>query len=1062
MSHSFLVCAAFRKKHGENVVSKLAHPKDAANIRLWLTGAVLAALGPLAAFAPAQTGYTLTTLASFSDSPNGVVLSGSTLYGTTEEGGANNNGEVFSVPTSGGTPTVLASFNVLTPSKVLGGAAFPSGLIVSGSTLYGTTLWGSGSANQPNDGAVFSLPTTGGTPTVLATFNGTNGHGPNGLLLSGSTLYGTTNQGGTSDNNNPAGYGTVFSVPVAGGTPAVLESFNDTTGTGAIDLISGNTLYGTAANGTNGTGTVFSLPATGGTPNVLASFSGGIYPDSLVLSGSTLYGTTEFGGANNEGAVFSVPITGGTPTILASFNDATGTLPVPVVGNLILSGGMLYGATAEGGANGEGTVFSVPITGGTPAVLASFNDTNEVGGIDLVSGSTLYGTTLSGGTFGGGTVFELSVTAVSWTQPQDGNWSTSSYWSPATVPTSMIDADFNTGFTTPYNVTLTEDSAANNLNVQGDSVELNTAGNTLTVAGELNIGPGSGGTPGTLTIIADNNGNGTVTVANGVNISAGGTLSGNATIMGTVSNAGAVAPGTFTTPGALYIGGNYSQQSPGALNIRINGTVASGNFDSLQVTGSATLAGNLNVTAGGGFVPTSGDSYKILTASSLTGTFDNTSPTIQTTQNNSPSGQSLVSYSNNSATLIWQPLLMLANLSNNVYGGTSGYGGYSYVLGTARNPAFNAQAYSNSDGSQIVIAFQGTVASLENSYTSLQTFKTIAADMSFGGSTANSVLADDVSAAAQFVEAVEDDDTYKGANIILTGHSLGGAIAQIIGEASGLTTAAFNAPGGQAVYNSLQSELEGLTSYNNPGYSNTNYRLYGDQISQFGSPIGTQVTLQDPAYAIFAAGPSSDANCIRDLPIFGMLHSINTVIAQIAANAPAVSTANEPNFASLLQNAIQPSSTSGTLQNIYQFIFNVTNNNPYLVDPNSGSDFLFAVEGGAPLIASVDLPADLNVAEYNLRYETDGIWSPYSIVSTGAVDTFADAEAIEFQPLDSNGDNVTEAGSYFDISFESSGTLSATLTATNVPEPRGILLLFTAPFLLGRSRYCKHLSTLCH
>ena len=48
---------------------------------------------------------------------------------------------------------------------------------------------------------------------------------------------------------------------------------------------------------------------------------------SLTLSGSTLYGMTEYGGANKEGTIFSVPVTGGTPTILFSFDGTNGSHP---------------------------------------------------------------------------------------------------------------------------------------------------------------------------------------------------------------------------------------------------------------------------------------------------------------------------------------------------------------------------------------------------------------------------------------------------------------------------------------------------------------------------------------------------------------------------------------------------------------------------------------------------------------------------------------------------------------------------------------------------------------
>ena len=98
-----------------------------------------------------------TTLASFNGSnganPRGsLTLIGSTLYGTTENGGGDGFGTVFSVPISGGAPTTLASFNG-------SNGLFPcSGLTLNGVTIYGTTLGG----GVNDDGTVFalSLPAT--------------------------------------------------------------------------------------------------------------------------------------------------------------------------------------------------------------------------------------------------------------------------------------------------------------------------------------------------------------------------------------------------------------------------------------------------------------------------------------------------------------------------------------------------------------------------------------------------------------------------------------------------------------------------------------------------------------------------------------------------------------------------------------------------------------------------------------------------------------------------------------------------------------------------------------
>jgi uncharacterized repeat protein (TIGR03803 family) len=150
-------------------------------------------------------------------------------------------------------------------------------------------------------GAVFSEPITGGTPTLLASLDGTDGSSPTaGLILSGNTLYGTAIEGGVGSEDGIANNGTVFSVPSGGGTPTVLTNFNFVDGSGpeAALTLSGSTLYGTTYSGGYGYGEVFSLPLSGGTPTVLTSFNGtvnalgGINPSSgLIISGNKLYGT---------------------------------------------------------------------------------------------------------------------------------------------------------------------------------------------------------------------------------------------------------------------------------------------------------------------------------------------------------------------------------------------------------------------------------------------------------------------------------------------------------------------------------------------------------------------------------------------------------------------------------------------------------------------------------------------------------------------------------------------------------------------------------------------------
>ncbi len=321
------------------------------------------------------------------------------------------------------TASLQAQATILTSFTYTNGA-FPQGdLTLIGGTLYGTTSVGGPSSY----GTVFSLPVGGGTPTILGSINGpngngsgTNGNGPAaGLTLSkdGTTFYGTTYYGGGARNA-----GVVFSMPVTGGTPTVLATFSFGLHPQADLTLSadGTTLYGTTySGGAFGVGTVFSLPVTGGTPTVLASFNGtnGREPTgNLTLIGSTLYGTTEIGGAFSDGVVYSLPVSGGTPTVLASLGQVANHQANPLAGlTLSADGTTFYGTTENGGTDSSGSVFSLPVGGGTPTLLASFNGNTPgsnggqpVAGLTLsADGTTLYGTTEYNGPNGYGEVFSL-------------------------------------------------------------------------------------------------------------------------------------------------------------------------------------------------------------------------------------------------------------------------------------------------------------------------------------------------------------------------------------------------------------------------------------------------------------------------------------------------------------------------------------------------------------------------------------------------------------------------------------------------------------------------------
>jgi uncharacterized repeat protein (TIGR03803 family)/autotransporter-associated beta strand protein len=354
---------------------------------------------------------TVTTLASFNGSDGaspyaGVIEDASgNLFGTTELGGASNDGTVFEVAKGSGTITTLATFNGANGASPLGGV-----IEDASGNLFGTTFVGGASGY----GTVFEIAAGSGAITTLASFNGTNGEYPYGGVIEDASgnLFGTTESGGAS------GDGTVFEVAAGSGTITTLASFKCTNGEspygGVIEDAGGN-LFGTTSGGGGGGGygTVFEIAKGSDAITTLATFNknnGGI-PNAGVIEDASgdLFGTTSYGGASGDGTVFEIATGNGMMATLASFNGTNGASPYG--GVIEDASGNLFGTTPTGGASNDGTVFEVAKGSGTITTLGSFNNANPLapcGGVIEDTNGNLFGTTEQGGASSDGTVFEVA------------------------------------------------------------------------------------------------------------------------------------------------------------------------------------------------------------------------------------------------------------------------------------------------------------------------------------------------------------------------------------------------------------------------------------------------------------------------------------------------------------------------------------------------------------------------------------------------------------------------------------------------------------------------------
>jgi uncharacterized protein with beta-barrel porin domain len=376
---------------------------------------------------------------------------------------------------------------------------------------------------------------------------------------------------------------------------------------------SGNTAIriGTAPSGPQqsvpgfGPGTVINSGAitqTGTASDLVLLYFGGIVTNNAtgVITANSSGNAVSVGqGASREvwnaGTIINTRLTGNSTGVF--FQGGASTLTNTVTG--VIKGGFngIYtSSSAPLTLNNAGIIESTGASASSKAVEASAGGTFiNSGTIKSASGDGLYlgqaGTVTNSGTIQG------AVNAIRF----NGNYARTLNLATGSVLTGIVQG--GTGVDNLVLLGTGTESAAKflsfeTLSMQGGAWTLSNAG-TFSTSGEVQAG--------VLNLT------GTITTPS-FSVRSAGTLSGTGTVVGALSNAGTVD----LTAGTLNVTGTFANASGSLFRVAVS---SGGSAGLLDVTGAATLSGGSVgvVVASGAYAV--GDSYKILEAASVTGTF---------------------------------------------------------------------------------------------------------------------------------------------------------------------------------------------------------------------------------------------------------------------------------------------------------------------------------------------------------------------------------------------------------------------------------------------------------
>ena len=441
----------------------------------------------------------------------------------------------------------------------LSGFGNANATVIDGLTLNATALLGN--SGNSNYGRLFfnSNETLAGNGSVQFGNDGNNAlYVSNSTLTIGSGITVHGVNGGIHTNNGTATLINQGTIAADSAGGTITVDTNSATYQGTLQASNGGTL------------------ALGGTWNAAGS--------TFAVTGGTL----NLGGSFTTAGLGTFQRTGGTVNLTGTLDNTGTTLALTATtGSWNLVGGTLKGGTYTG-AGGAELVFTASggtldgVTANANLDLTGFGNANAT----VIDGLTLNATALlgdSGNSNYGRLFFSNNETLGGTGSVQFGN--------------DTNNALYVSGITLTIGPAIT---------VHGVNGGIHTNSGTAALISQGTIAADGAG--GSITVDTNSVTNqGTLQAANGETL----------TVSSLAPNTGLIVVGVGSK---LTVNGAFIQSSTGSVNLSVGG-VASGQYGVFAATGSATLAGTLNVALVGGYSPRAGDSIPIITFGSKTGTF---------------------------------------------------------------------------------------------------------------------------------------------------------------------------------------------------------------------------------------------------------------------------------------------------------------------------------------------------------------------------------------------------------------------------------------------------------